>query len=324
MNSTFSFLSTIFLSLLITIQFSYGQKKQRINGPSPAELTKVSYMSNATGQERDYFVYLPKGYRSDANKKWPVMLFLHGNGERGDAKAELDYVITHGPLYEAWVQKRDLPFIIVAPQLPMYGMDSLADYIRNRRPEGIPQRLAQGVPARPDKFPISQPMEGAAENINIPTPPEGPRVGWFMLEDDLLTIIDQTLKGYSVDEDRVYLSGISYGGFGSWYFAAKHPELFAAMVPVVGYGHPDLMESIAKEQLPVWVFAGGRDQVVQPQYFYPALNKLEELGHKNIMFTIHADMGHDTWVRVYAGQDVYNWLLLQKRGEKAASLSGNK
>lgn len=272
-------------------------------------------MSKATGEERDYFVYLPKGYHSEAGKKWPVMLFLHGNGERGDAKEELDFVLVHGPLYEAWVQKRDLPFIIVAPQLPMYGMDSLAAYIRNRKKEDIPRPLAQGVPDRPQNFPIDYPMEGAVENREIPTPPEGPRVGWFMLEDDLMTIINKTLKGYSADADRLYLSGISYGGFGTWYFAAKHPELFAAMVPVVGYGHPDLVQPIAEQQLPVWVFAGGRDQVVQPQYFYPALNKLESLGHNDVRFTIHADMGHDTWTRVYGGQDVYDWMLARRRNQ---------
>ena len=315
MRNTYTFFTGIFLCLFFIFQIGHAQKKQQAKEPSPAELTRVSYMSKATGQERDYFVYLPKGYHTEPSKKWPVMLFLHGNGERGNAKDELDYVITHGPLYEAWVQKRDLPFIIVAPQLPMYGIDSLADYIRNRKKEDIPQRLAQGAPARPGKFPTPQAMQGAVEDTSIPTPPEGPRVGWFMLEEDLLNIIDHTQQNYSTDADRLYLSGISYGGFGSWYFAGKHPELFAAMVPVVGYGHPDLVQSIAEQQLPVWVFAGGRDQVVQPQYFYPALNKLENLGHKNVRFTIHADMGHDAWVRVYEGQDVYDWMLSQKRGE---------
>ena len=161
MKSPFTFLSLFFLSLLFFVQFACAQKKQQAKEPSPAELTRVSYMSKATGQERDYFVYLPKGYHSEAGKKWPVMLFLHGNGERGDAKEELDFVIVHGPLYEAWVQKRDLPFIIVAPQLPMYGMDSLADYIRNRKKEDIPRPLAQGVPERPQDFPVDFPMEGA-------------------------------------------------------------------------------------------------------------------------------------------------------------------
>jgi predicted peptidase len=313
MKSPRSSLSVLLVIFLLISQYAYSQKKQAGREASAAELTKVSYQSKATGQERDYFVYLPKGYRSEPGKKWPVMLFLHGNGERGNAKDELEYVLVHGPLYEAWVQKKDLPFIIVAPQLPMYGMDSVAAYIRSRKKEDIPQRQAQGVPARPGEFSTPNPMEGAVQDTNIPAPPEGPPVGWFMLEDDLLQIVNHTLKNYQADADRLYLTGISYGGFGTWYFASKHPELFAAIVPVVGYGHPNLMKPIAARQLPVWAFAGGRDGVVQPQYFYPGLNRLESLGHKDVRFTIHADMNHDAWVRVYAGQDVYDWMLSQKR-----------
>jgi hypothetical protein len=89
---------------------------------------------------------------SDPDGRWPVMLFLHGNGERGNGKEDLDWVLTHGPLYEAWIQKRDLPFIIVAPQLPLYGLDETIDYIRDRKIEDIPERLEQGVPARPEEF----------------------------------------------------------------------------------------------------------------------------------------------------------------------------
>lgn len=270
-------------------------------------------MSKATGEERDYFVYLPEGYHNDPEKKWPVLLFLHGNGERGNGKDELDFVTVHGPIYEAWVQKRDLPFIIVAPQLPMYGMDSLRDYIKNRKKDDIPQRINEGVPPRPEEFATPQPMKGIADEEIMPTPPEGPPVGWFMLEDDLLHIIENTLSEYAADPERVYLSGISYGGYGAWYFASRHPEIFAAVVPVVGYGHPDLMAPIAENKLPVWCFAGGRDEAVPLQYFYAGLNKLEELGHPDVMFTIHTDMGHDAWRRIYAGEDVYKWMLSHER-----------
>src|SRR5690606_41947331 len=108
----------------------------------------------------------------------------------------------------------------------------------------------------------------------------------------------------------------SYGGFGTWYMAGKHPERFAAICPVVGWGHPALMEPIAKAKLPVWVFAGGRDGAVLAKDFYEGVNTLESLGHHNVRFTIHEDMGHDVWKRVYSGDDVYNWLLSFSRGNK--------
>ncbi len=286
------------------------------------ELRRMSYISAATGKERDYFVYLPEGYGQDGDSdssKWPLMLFLHGNGERGDAKEELDYVMIHGPLYEAWVRRRDLPFVIVAPQLPMYGMDERHDYIANRTPDMIPRRLEEGVsPRRPASVPAF-PMDGATsvDPTAMPYPPEGPPDGWYRLEHDLMDILDQVEEKFLVDADRVYLTGISYGGFGTWHIAARHPERFAAIAPVVGYGHPDGVEPIARHGLPVWCFAGGRDAVVPPQYFYLAMNRLQELGHTGILFTNHEDMGHDAWVRIYAGQDLYDWFLKHSRSDRA-------
>jgi predicted peptidase len=277
-----------------------------------AKLLRESYNSKAEGAERDYFVYLPAGYKKKDKQAWPVMLFLHGNGERGDAKEDLDWVLVHGPLYEAWIQKRDLPFLIVAPQLPLYGFEKTVDYIRDRKPGDIPRRLARGVPPRPEEFATPTPMVGAVPDSELPYDTEGPPEGWFRLEDDLIHILDSVLTTFRADPDRVYLTGISYGGFGTWFMASRHPERFAAIAPVVGWGHPDLMPPVAKQQIPVWVFAGGRDPAVPVQFFYPGLNALEELGHPEVRFTIHEDMSHDTWRRVYAGEDLYEWLLSQR------------
>ena len=241
-----------------------------------------------------------------------MLLFLHGNGERGDAKGELDFVLNNGPLYEAWVQKRDLPFIMIVPQLPMYGQDEFADYLRNRSHSQIPERLAVGTPKPPPHHPTSGPMLGALSDDALPHDASGPPMGWPKLEADLLHILDHVLGNYRADPARQYLSGLSYGGFGSWYLASRHPERFAAVVPVVGYAHPDLVPSIARAKTPIWCFAGGRDHGVPVKHFYPALNRLEELGHRDFRFTIEADMGHDVWARVYAGRDVYDWMLQQR------------
>lgn len=110
--------------------------------PDAPQLKRVTYQSKRTGKPRDYFVYLPPGHAK--KKDWPVMLFLHGNGERGDGQGELDYVLAHGPLFEAWCQKRDLPFIIISPQLPMFGQGEVS-YIKDRTPEQIPHRKPDGI-----------------------------------------------------------------------------------------------------------------------------------------------------------------------------------
>ncbi len=275
---------------------------------SEDQLIRIPYQSEVTGKERDFFVYLPKGYEESV-ENLPVLLFLHGNGERGDGKEELDYVKIHGPLYEVWAQKRDLPFIMIVPQLPLFGMDSLADYIRFRTRDQIPERMANGVPPRPRSFPSDEIMTGEPLDTLFDVGAEGLPVGWPLIENELLWMIDYVLKNYKADASRLYLSGLSYGGFGSWYMASKYPERFAAVAPVVGWGHPDLMNSIAQNQIPVWAFAGGRDPVVRTKYFYTGINKLESLGLKELRFTVHEDMGHDTWTRVYSGDDLYNWML---------------
>ncbi|GHB64102.1 hypothetical protein GCM10008107_11560 [Psychrosphaera saromensis] len=276
---------------------------------SEPQLKRITYQSKTEQVDRDYFVYLPKGYETAKDKKWPVMLFLHGNGERGDGNEQLGHVLKHGPLYEAWIQKKDLPFIIISPQLPMFGFDRVGiDYIDNRSNDSIPKRLPTGVPKRPAAFDVSGELTGVPAVDMTQISPLFP-MGWEQVEQDLLDMLVQVKQSFNTDNSRVYITGLSYGGVGTWYMASRHPELFAAMVPVVGWGHPSLMEPIAERQLPVWAFAGGRDSAVVVELFYHGLNRLEQLGHKDVRFTVHEDMGHDAWTRVYSGDDVYTWLL---------------
>lgn len=280
-----------------------------VSGCQNDRLERISYNSQVDGEERDFFLYLPNGYGS-VDKEWPVLLFLHGNGERGNGKDELDFVKIHGPLYEAWIQKRNLPFIIIAPQLHMFGMDEQTPYLADRDTSIIPKRLSEGVPPRPAVASGQGPLKGATpeapDYLTLPN-------GWNLVEDDLVGILNHVQNNYRTDETRIYLSGISYGGFGVWHLASSHPELFAAINPIVGWGHPDLMEPIARHNIPVWAFASGRDAVIEPKYFYEGLNRLEELGHNEVRFTIHEDMAHDAWKRIYGGDDIYSWLLKQNK-----------
>lgn len=269
-------------------------------------LLRETYSSDVTGHDRDYFVYLPANFT--AQDIWPVLLFLHGNGERGNARDELDFVMHHGPLYEAWVQKRNLPFIIISPQLPMYDQAS-EPYIRDRKVEDIPRRLAERTPQRPARFRSVEPMNGTTSKTPDQFGIEGPPSGWSLHESELMDMIDNVIAKFRGDPHRVYISGLSYGGFGAWYMASKYPERFAAANPVVGYAHPDLIDSIARHKVPIWCIAGGRDPTVPVAYFYDGMNRLEQLGHDDFRFTVEEDMNHDAWTRVYSGEDIYNWML---------------
>lgn len=277
---------------------------------SPAELLRIEYISKLDNAPRDFYLYLPSGYHNDEAKQWPVILFLHGNGERGNGNTELEWVLMHGPLYEAWVQKRNLPFIIISPQLPMLGMDTIP-YIKNRNSDHIPKRLEGGVPPRQENFSTQDEMIGSISNDQFPYTllPSG----WEVVEDDILAIVNEVRSSFRSDENRIYLTGLSYGGFGTWYFGSRFAGIWAGIAPIAGWGHPELMDSVAESHLPVWAFAGGRDQVIKREFFYPGLNKLENLGHKEVRFTVHEDLGHDVWKRVYAGEDIYRWMLEHRK-----------
>ena len=301
-------LATTLAFIFLTGCHSSGIVKNKIQ--SKEQLLRKDYVSTVDKISHHYFVYLPRGYAHQPTKKWPVMLFLHGNGERGNGKEDLDFVLSHGPVYEAWIQKKDLPFIIISPQLPMFGMDKEGiSYIDNRTRAQIPQRLIEGVPPRGSfmatKGPM-QPGELITDMKNVqPLLPKG----WEMVEQDLINMLTNVQQDYRTDAARIYLTGLSYGGFGTWYIASKHPDLFAAIAPVVGWGHPDFMAPIAQSNIPVWAFAGGRDSSINKKFFYAGINKLEELGATEVRFTVEEDLAHDTWKRVYAGEDLYQWFL---------------
>jgi len=275
------------------------------------QLLRISYTSVIENEERDFFLYLPNGYKDQPEKSWPVIMFLHGNGERGNGKDELEFVLAHGPLYEAWVQKKNLPFIIISPQLHMFGMDiDGPDYLKNRTRDSIHKRLDNGVPDREAEYAPQGPMDGAIPETEFKAGDYSDPNGWDKVQDDLINILGQVEDNYHIDKKKIYLSGLSYGGFGSWILASRYPDRFAAIAPVVGWGHPDLMEPIAKHKIPVWVFAGGRDYSrSKTEMFFAGLNKLEDLGHTDVLFTIHEDMQHDAWKRVYKGDDIYSWFL---------------
>ena len=284
----------------------------------PAEqLLRHTYTSGVDDLKRDAYVYLPRGYDAGSSRTWPIIIYLHGDGERGNGKDDLDYVMGYGPLYEAWVQKKDMPFILIVPQLHMFGRDGPdgPEYIRNRAKDGIPKRLEQGAPPHNKDMPALAwfgPMKGAT----AAEPPDYSdyrnKTGWKRTDPDVIGILDLILKTYKADADRVYLTGASAGAYGIWHYASVYPNRFAALLPVVGYPSLDQAETVAKAGIPVWVFSGGRDPAVKTEYFFAGMNKMEELG-ATIRFTTEQDMFHDVWNRVYAGDDVYNWLLRHRK-----------
>lgn len=197
----------------------------------------------------DYLFYLPDGYADSSLQEWPVMLFLHGAGERGN---DLSKVKTHGPP-KLIAQGQELPFIIVSPQCP---------------------------PGR-----------------------------WWSV-DDLNILLEQIEGNYRVDKDRIYVTGLSMGGFATWDLAIKYPNRFAAIVPICGGGNPEKARHI--KDVPAWVFHGAKDNVVPLKYSEEMVEALKENG-SNVKFTVYPEANHDSWTKTYNNPEVFEWLLQQSR-----------
>lgn len=196
-----------------------------------------------------YLLYLPESYPT-TKKSWPLMLYLHGAGERG---ADLEKVKLHGPPKLIAETNRQFPFIIVSPQCP----------------EG----------------------EYWSSDISVVR---------------LNILLKDIIARYRVDKSRIYITGLSMGGFGTWRMAIEFPNRFAAIAPICGGGIPEKADRI--KQLPIWVFHGAKDKVVPIQKSQEMVQALKKVGNK-VRFTIYPKAEHDSWTETYNNPELYNWLL---------------
>ncbi|MDG2123820.1 MAG: prolyl oligopeptidase family serine peptidase [Verrucomicrobiales bacterium] len=128
--------------------------------------------------------------------------------------------------------------------------------------------------------------------------------------DDLILLLDHLLTNYHIDSKRVYLTGLSMGGYGTWAAISKHPDRFAAAAPICGGGDPSLAESIGK--LPVWAFHGDADGVVPIERSREMVGTIKAAGG-NAKLTAYPGVGHDSYTRTYANPKLYGWFLDHQR-----------
>ncbi len=190
-----------------------------------------------------YLLYLPKEY--DSKEKLPLMLFLHGAGERGD---NLELVKVNGPT-KLIEQGKDFPFIVVSPQCPA-----------NTRWKHEP----------------------------------------------LIALLDEIISKYKVDVNRIYITGLSMGGNGTWKLATEISDRLAAVVPICGWG--DTFAAFMIGNLPVWVFHGAKDLVVPLKASEDMVARLKAI-NGNAKLTVYPEAGHDSWTETYNNPEVYEWLL---------------
>lgn len=203
----------------------------------------------------NYLVYLPKEYGTDSSHKWPLVVFLHGAGERGQ---DLKVVQRFGLPRQA-SEGEQLPFILTSPQCPT-------------------------------------------------------ELHWT--PEQVVKLVENVSNRFSVDRDRVYLTGYSMGGFGTWATACYDPNRFAAIAPLSGGGEPSQAKRLVN--LPIWAFHGEKDEVVSLDASKQMVDAVRKCGG-HVNFTVYPGLGHWICDLPYHDKQFYEWLLAQRRERKSTT-----
>lgn len=223
-----------------------------------------------------YLLFTPAGYDDSAGEKWPLLLFLHGSGERGD---DLWQVAMHGP-----------------PKL-LRGRSALSD----------DEKEAAAV---------------LGKNF-IVISPQCPS-GQLWEDDTLIALLDAAESELKVDRSRVYLTGLSMGGYGAWSLASHYPERFAAVVPICGGGSTiELVLATNKKKtalrsLAIHAFHGARDPTVPLSESERMVSVMKQGGVKEVDLTVYPEATHDSWTATYANAELYTWLLRHERKQQVS------
>ena len=211
----------------------------------------------------NYLLYLPQDYTADGGREWPLILFLHGGGGRGN---DLQLVQQNG-IPKLLEHGEHLPFVVVSPQCP--------------------------------------------ENST-----------WWVQTHAVMALLDEVSRTHAVDPRRVYLTGLSLGGYGTWHLATLYPHRFAAIAPICGggmrfYGFPERVRAL--KDVPVWAFHGAKDPVVPLEESTKMVETLREAAG-DVRLTVYPDATHDSWTETYDNPELYEWFLSHSmRGQKENS-----
>jgi len=201
-------------------------------------------------KEYRYVVYVPREYNPE--KPWPLIVFLHGAGERGD--------------------------------------------------DGLKQTetgIGRAIRKHADWFPCL---------VFMPQCPE--RVWWDSAQKHVEQALEKTLREYNIDPDRIYLTGLSMGGYAAWIYGANKVDRFAAIMPICGGGKQEDAPKLA--QVPIWAFHGADDDVVSPEESRKMVEAVRRAGG-NIRYTEFEKTGHNSWDKAYGEEKHIKWLLKQRR-----------
>jgi predicted peptidase len=253
--------------------------------PPPCDTGFLNGRVDGGGKTMRYVVYVPHDYTPE--RQWPVILFLHGayaDGQDGFA-----------------------PVFTTLPPKGPYVPENLLESTRS-----VAGSLGVAVMRKPQQFPClvlfpQAPSQQPSLDVS----------GWSGINGDLaLRALEAVIEKYHGDRNRVYLTGLSLGGEGTWKLASDRPELFAAAIPIAAsefLGLPPVKVASALKSMPIWVLHGGADGLIDPAKARDRVNALQAAGNAKIRYTEYPGVDHNCWDLAYNDPRVIEWLLAQKR-----------
>ena len=226
------------------------------------DLTKLLEAKTFTQGKASLSYRLLKPATVDKEKTYPLVIFLHGSGERGDDnKAQMKHGVSG---FASGERMKKSPCFLIAPQCPAGRQWNLS--------------AKASADAGPGKL--------------------------------VLDLIEETCKELPIDRKRIYITGLSMGGYGTWSLMADKPDLFAAGLPICGGGDEKKAEKYVK--IPIWVFHGDKDGAVKVERSRDMVAAIEKAGGKP-KYTEYPGVGHDSWTQTYSDAKVLDWLFAQKK-----------
>lgn len=228
---------------------------------------------DAKSTEHRYRLLLPAGFSENDTTKYPLVLFLHGAGERGSDNV---LQLKHGAEeFAREDRQKQFPCIVILPQCPKDEKWVSVDWA---------------------------PKSGSGTFPDSPSSAMAAAMG----------MVKEWMEGGRVDTSRIYLTGISMGGYGTWFASAQKDNPFAAAIPICGGGDPTWADRYGS--LPIWGFHGTDDTAVPVGRSREMLAALKATGHKpEPKYTEYGGGGHDVWTQTYKRDDVLEWLFSQRK-----------
>lgn len=218
-----------------------------------------------------YRMLTPANY--DTHKAYPLIIFLHGSGERGSDNAA--QLLHGGALFVKDSLRQAFPAFVIFPQCP--DNQSWAPFRMKRDSTGK--------------------VTGAEFLTEAPPTVPGALVR---------SLLDSLLASGKIDTKRVYIGGLSLGGMGTFDMLARYPDMFAAAFPICGAGNVKTASNFAKK-VPLWIFHGGADPVVPPDFSRAYYAELQKLGSE-VKYTEYPGVGHNSWDNAFAEPGLLPWL----------------